>query len=62
MSLLTMKFKHHATDEIIELEVLTMSTTNETVCKNKETGEILIVFKNKDGKYQIKKTSFIRID
>lgn len=57
-----MKFKHYATGEIIEIEVLIMSLTNETICKNKATGEMVVVYKNKDEKYQIKKTSFFKVD
>jgi len=57
-----MKFKHYATDEIIEVEVVVVSLQNETIVEDLETGKLMIVWKNKDRKYQIKGTSFLKVE
>ena len=57
-----MKFKHYATDEIIEVKIVVVSLHDETVVEDLKTGKLMVVFKNKDEKYQIKGTSFLRVD
>jgi len=57
-----MKFKHYATDEIIEVKVVVVSLQNETIVEDLETGKLMIVWKNKDRKYQIKGTSFLKVE
>ena len=57
-----MKFKHYATDEIIEVKVVVVSLHNETIVEDLKTGKLAVVHKNSDGKYQIKGTSFFRVD
>lgn len=57
-----MIFKHYATDEEIELEVVITSMKNETICKNKKTGELVVVYKDEKERYAIKGTSFLKIN
>ena len=57
-----MKFKHYATNEIIRAKVVVVSLINETIVEDLETGKLMVVHKNKDGKYQIKGTSFLKVD
>lgn len=53
-----MKFKHYATEEIVEVKVI-INTMNETIVEDLKTGKLMVVKKNKNGDYQIKKTSFL---
>lgn len=56
-----MEFKHYATGEIIRVKVVVVSLHNETVVEDLGTGKLMVVYKNKDGKYQIKGTSFFKV-
>lgn len=55
-----MRFKHYATDEIIEVKIL-VTTTSETIIEMPD-GKMAVVAKDPKNRYQIKGTSFFKID
>lgn len=57
----SMFFKHYATDEILQVEIVTKASTGEIVVRNSR-GKFMVCYKNDDGKYQIRRTSFFRIE
>jgi len=57
-----MKFKHYATDEIIEVKVIIPSTKHETIVEDIKTGKMHAVAKDREGRWHIKGTSFIKLE
>jgi len=56
-----MKFKHYATDEIIEVKIIIPSAKHETIVVDIKTGKMHAVAKDNHGRWCIKGTSFIKI-